>query len=437
MPDIVPSYSGDRTAFMRAITATSRGLHREGFLLRPIRRTSTEVCYGIVREERDEDRLDHDHEATVSWSAEQEIITGDHPIARRVDSSYASLKGRVVADDWSSSITSYLEAHDDARMRGDGRVYWVPPQRIDDIRRLGCFLSDVGIDLVMCELEPEAHAVVEDVARESLFDELDRLQEEAAAFDGKQKPGTYSRRLEEYQRLRERAILYRDALGVGAEAATQILTELEAKVSSMLDLRKQTTIHRDGSVTGPGVSSSPRPETTENATDPAFDPTEPIEDVAAMEGHPTRAPACIRFAGAEFTLHAEDENVLTYVSDEELAKKSRLFGGHGHRREVAAGRTSEAQCPELGANRSSSIPQHRGARGAHPGGRRTGAQGVGDRPGGVAPAAASPLANVLMAAAASTGAHCNTRWGAVRVEVSTSRLVASISAATSGGTMAS
>jgi hypothetical protein len=126
-----------------------------------------------------------------------------------VADSYRELRGKIVADDWAASITAYLEYHDAARVRGDGRVYWVPPQRVDDVRRLGAFLQEVGIDLILCELEPETRTVVEQVAHDSLADQLDQLQAEAAAFDGTQKPSTYARRLDEYQRLRERAILYR------------------------------------------------------------------------------------------------------------------------------------------------------------------------------------------------------------------------------------
>ena len=52
--DIIPSYTGDRAAIGRAVAQTSSGLAKEGFLLRPIRRTSAEVIYGIVAERKDE-----------------------------------------------------------------------------------------------------------------------------------------------------------------------------------------------------------------------------------------------------------------------------------------------------------------------------------------------------------------------------------------------
>jgi hypothetical protein len=329
----IPSYPGDRVAISRALTHASRGLQNEGFLLRPIRRTSADVVYGIVREQKDESlqRLDHDFEATISWSAEPDpsIVTGDHDVASRVREAFNTLRGKIVADDWSASITTYLESHDAARMRGDGRVYWVPPQRIEDVRKLSAFLATVGIDLILCEIEPEVQTVVQDVAQVSIDEELDRLQAEAAEFDGKQKPSTYARRLDDYQRLRNRAVLYRDALGVGVDRAKAVLDELEQKVSAMLDLRRQTTIHRDGSMSGPetGVSSESekapaRPVAAAPSETNVQDTTDDPQSAPVTEGEPSRAPVSIRFAGALFTLRDATDDVLTYTSDEAAAKSS-------------------------------------------------------------------------------------------------------------------
>jgi len=291
-PGFIPAYAGDRAAVSRAICQTSSGLHREGLLLRPIKRTSTEVVYGIVREQRDEqaERLDHEFEATVAWLAEPDasLVLGGHPVAQRVAEAYRELRGKIVADDWSATVTDYLERHDAARIRGDGRVSWVPPQRLAEVRRFSALLAEVGIDLVLCEIEAEARAVVENVAQVSLDDQLERLQAEAAAFDGTQKPSTYARRLGEYQRLRERAVLYRDALGVGVDRAEQVLSLLEQKVAAMLELRHQTVIRRDGSPKRTPPVAPPRPPS-------------------------------LRFGGAAFTLAATEDGILVFVSDEPAA----------------------------------------------------------------------------------------------------------------------
>lgn len=298
-PAFIPTYAGDRVAIGRAMSQASSGLQREGFLLRPITRTSTQVVYGIVKEDRDEalQKLDHDFEGHVSWSAEPDPgeVKGEHPIARRVAEVYRELRGKIVADDWSGVITAYLEKHDAARIRGDGRVYWVPPQRIPDVKKLGGFLAEVGIDLVLCEIEAESKTVVEQVAQDSLEDQLDRLQQEADAFDGTQKPSTYARRLDEYQRLRERAGLYKDALGLGVQKADKVLAELEQKVQTMLDLRLQTVVHRDGTV----------------------------DSISTGLAKSATSVPTLRFAGATFIpAESDDPSILLFVSDDNYARSS-------------------------------------------------------------------------------------------------------------------
>ena len=289
--DFIPAYAGDRTAIGRAISQASAGLQREGFLLRPITRTTSQVVYGVVKEDRDEARqkLDHEFEGLISWASEPDpaLVHGEHPIARRVAEAYRDLRGKITADDWSSAISAYLEHRHAARVRGDGRVYWVPPgEPLEAVRGLGSFLAQVGIDLVLCEIEGDSRAVVEAVAGESLDDQISALEREASDFDGTQKPTTYRRRLAQYERLRERAVLYRDALGLGVERAYQVLSELERKVGTMLDLRRETVIHR--------------------------------ERVAAS-GERTSPSSSLRFAGVTFTAVEADDD-LCFVSDDERAK---------------------------------------------------------------------------------------------------------------------
>ena len=288
--DIVPEYPGDRATIGRAFTLAKSGLGKDGLLLRPIKRSATELVYGVVKERADvvDQRLEHEFEAVVRWSSEPDAgqVHGDHPVAQRVGETYRSLRGTVTADDWSSTIASFLESHDAARVRSDGRIYWVPPQRVDAVRKLAAFLSEVGIDLILCELEPEVRQVVQSVAKDNLDDQISRLQAEVAAFDGKQKPSTYARRLDEFQRLRERAVLYRDALGLGVDRAHAVLAELERKVTEMFELRSATVIHRDGQAA----------------------------DVCPFGGGVPDGPApgfVLRFAGAEFTCKssADDDEV--------------------------------------------------------------------------------------------------------------------------------
>jgi len=303
--DLVPSYAGDRAAVGRAIQITSSGLWREQFLLRPLRRTSSEVTYAIVKERHfDKERLDHFQEALVRWTAEPDpsVIHGDHAIAHRVNDNYQNLRGKIVSEDWSAAIAAHLDKLDAAPVRSDGRVYWVPPQRVDEVRRLGDFLQAVGIDLILAEMEPETRTVVQEVVKDSLVDQIERLEAEVAGFDGRQKPSVYERRLKEYSRLRARAILYRDALGVGVDRTETVLDELEAKVTEMLDIRTNSVVHRDGSVDGALAGG----------------PLEPDIDGDACEASSPPATG-LRFGGAEFQPAASsDPDVLVFISGDEM-----------------------------------------------------------------------------------------------------------------------
>ena len=148
----------------------------------------------------------------------------------------------LVAGSASASLVAFRE---------DGRVYWLPPQSLTEVRRLQGFLNDVGMTLVVAEVEAETTGAVTEVVSESVADQVHKLTLEVAEFDGTQKPSTYVRRLEEYQSLRGKCVLYRDALGVGVDEAERALTELEGKVEAMLNVRTKSVVHRDGSMDTP------------------------------------------------------------------------------------------------------------------------------------------------------------------------------------------
>ena len=92
------------------------------------------------------------------------------------------------------------------------------------------------------------------------------------------------------------------ALGVGVDRAEQVLGELEQKVQTMLDIRRQTIIHKDGTISGPAASSKPKPTSPDK-------PATLIEQTAAL-------PALsLCFAGTTFTSADSDDDsaVLTYL----------------------------------------------------------------------------------------------------------------------------
>ena len=310
---IVPAYAGDRAAIGRAIVKTDTIINGQTYLLRPIRRTSSEVIYGIIRERQDgEEHLSHDHESTVTWHAEPspEYVEGDHTIAKRIHLAYAETRGKLVAEDWAATVTKELERFGAVAFREDGRVYWCPPQSLAAVRKLQSFLTDVGMTLVVAEVEAETTNAVTEVVSESVADQVHALALEVEAFDGTQKPSTYVRRLEEYHQLRQRCILYRDALGVGVDEAERALTELEGKVEAMLNVRTKSVVHRDGTI-APALPASKA--TTSDGADRSD----------KSDSNAPSAPSTItslKFAGATFTAaETPEQDEMIFVSGEPCA----------------------------------------------------------------------------------------------------------------------
>ncbi|MCP4607039.1 MAG: hypothetical protein GY847_42085 [Proteobacteria bacterium] len=316
-PQVIPEYAGDRAAVGRAIARTDTKIAGDTYLLRPIRRNSKEVIYGIVREDKhSDDHLDHAHEATVTWKSEPDsgVIEGNHTIANRVRGLYQDLRGKIVSEDWTAAVTAQLDTLGAVPFREDGRVYWVPPQSLDDVKRLREFLSEVGVSLVVAEVESESTGVVTEVVAENVDEQLLRLEKEVEDFSDTQKPSMFARRLEEFQKLKQKALLYESALGIASNRTTKVLTDLEQKVQAMLDIRSNTVVHKDGRVSKKGERV---PASRSSDVNPVGDvnDTRGVDNAIAPE-NPTMSKtqgSSLTFAGTKF------------VSGERRSKKELLF----------------------------------------------------------------------------------------------------------------
>ena len=249
---IVPQYAGDRQQISRAIGAVSSKASKGGWQLTSIKTGRHEVVYGISAVEKDQaqERVDFTFDDRLRWSDEGgngQHIEGMHAVAKEVETAYQGIRGRICPGDWTEALTTHLVGTCQAfPFREDGRVYWCPASHMAGLSTLGAFLRQVGIDLVVCEVETETREVIQQAAQESLADNLQMLQDDVAQFDGRQKPSNYRRRIEEIVQLRKRATVYHEALQVGVDQAQTILTKLEEQVKELLDCRESTVVHRNG-----------------------------------------------------------------------------------------------------------------------------------------------------------------------------------------------
>ena len=258
---MIPAYAGDRAQVSRAILAVSGKIARK-WKLTGIKTGSHEVVHGIsaVRIDQQNEKCTFPQEDCLRWSDEGgngQYIEGQHPVACAVNAEYQSIKERICPGDWSETLKNYLLDECQAfPFREDGRVYWIPPQTLAKLAPLTAFLADVGISLVVCEVETQARTIVQQAASESLQDKLTALKDEVDAFTGDEKPSNMKRRIGELEKLRRRAQTYQDALGIGVDQAQAVLDTLQGHVERLLGTRQATVVHRNGNRSHPNGAPS-------------------------------------------------------------------------------------------------------------------------------------------------------------------------------------
>lgn len=262
--EIVPEYAGDRAIVSRVIDGNASKFKKKGWHLTSLKRTGSRVLMTIHKAHKDAENRSAKlpQVGELEWVAEPKdagarnghyngIVSG-HEVGVELDALYQGLRGKITGADWTSSLTEYLTSECYAQAwRGDGRVYWVPPIGLDKVRELKSWLKSVGVTLALAEIEADVRESVQEVVEQSLVDQLDELAAEVEAFDGLQKPSTYTDRIERMHTLRKRAIVHCETLGIAKDTADAIKAKLDAMETTVADhLEKRQTIRvkRDGTI---------------------------------------------------------------------------------------------------------------------------------------------------------------------------------------------
>ena len=246
----LPTYAGDRAMLGKAISYVQTKVRKMDFRLESIKSGQKEIVYAIVEVDTNvsTETVDLTQCDLFRWEEGQPQVEGTHLIAQMVNLQFDQVRGLIHASDWTEALTTNLEHMCfAAKMREDGRIYYVPPGGLEAARTLQQFCQSAHINLVLCEIESEQVEVIAEAVQETMAEQLQQLQEAAEQFDGTQKPSTYSNRLEEYAALKTKAELYQASLHIGIEQITKALETLETKAAGYLDSRQGVTIHRDGS----------------------------------------------------------------------------------------------------------------------------------------------------------------------------------------------
>jgi hypothetical protein len=225
----------------------------DGYLVRPIEKSSSVTKLAIVRETRDpaNDRVVHAQEClillTTAPSPADPTVTvatllfsdPAHPLATRIHAEWTKLEGSTTAFEIRKAIISMLGACSAVVLREHGGVYWVADKYAPTVEALKKVIEETGrsqFDVLPLFATAIGSATVAASAKRSIADEVEALKAEVEKFKASApSAGVLGRRLTEYDDLRAKARLYRDVLSMDVGEMEQALADLETSVEAMLN----------------------------------------------------------------------------------------------------------------------------------------------------------------------------------------------------------
>lgn len=249
---VCPEYAGDRAIVGRVFGAMQGKVERAGWQIKRLETDHPQtIVYSIagIYKDTERERTDYQHEDAVRWDGtgmNGDHIEGTHEVARQLDGAYQQMRGLVCATDWTKRIIDYIVGDCGAMAINPRGAWWVPPAEVPKLLALRAMLAEVGIALIVCEVEPANVGDMREVATSGLHDQLEALREEVRGFDGTQKASVYKTRLEQLRAVRAKALAYEQAVGLKAQEFQAVLDAIDLEVRKHLTVRLETTIKKDG-----------------------------------------------------------------------------------------------------------------------------------------------------------------------------------------------
>ncbi len=241
-PKLLPEAPTPEKALKTACREQAVG--RSDYLIRLGKEDGYELVFAVVREEKDASgNVRHAQEARVSLqrsgSAALQTDAPAHTVVQAISEAYAGLLNMHTPDDVRRAVLRALDSFAAVTLREHGGVYWVPAPYAREVRRLQEALSRIGrsrMDLVPIHATPEGNASLGAAAHAAIQSEIEGLQAEIREFVDAP-PGrafTLVRRLQTFEDLRAKALLYQSVLNVQVSDLETSLTELAATVQALL-----------------------------------------------------------------------------------------------------------------------------------------------------------------------------------------------------------
>lgn len=250
LPNEVTPISAFRRAWKDASKRMSAGL-----MLRSIGDTPQSIQIALVKEERNtsQSTLDHeqllaiifdkkDHTISVDFTAIHKYTAtelANHEVVTLVRERYQHHL-LLTTEDMRKLITNFVHAKG-ISLRESGGVYFIPAPEQPTLESMTELVHKVGRNQVVFMPfydSPQAQAVLSGLAKESIAQDIQRLEEELdqLASDDKTRESTLQRRLELYEDLKSRVATFNMVLEVQADEFNNKIHDLQNKLRTQLGL---------------------------------------------------------------------------------------------------------------------------------------------------------------------------------------------------------
>lgn len=231
-PEIVAS-----SAFRKAVDVHKS---KTDYRILPIKlKGNDRVKFGVYNVETDEDLEDNrfDTISMITWHKNTEAVTVDGEVSELTSSimdTYHVFRETHVNSDIRSMLTSAIgESFAGAMVRDGGGIYFVAEPYSEMLIALRSVVRHFGSKLYLVPIHKPGDMA--EAARDTLEDNLQLLEQEVVGFQENLPRGdTLSRRLEEYQALKQKLVMYSSMLGFRSEDLSQKADDLDAVVTALL-----------------------------------------------------------------------------------------------------------------------------------------------------------------------------------------------------------
>jgi len=233
-------------AFTQAVNLAKRS--SEGHLLRYISRSKSKSVLGIVAESVDKKReeLDYNTGCKLTYSNGTLTKTKPHKVADIISTEYTLASTTYLRHDAHRMLTRNIKHKmNGIAVRPSGGVYFVPAEYMSILEKHQNVINNIGnSEFIILPLYGDSSTKknLNGVISSAIVEELKELQEnidKVSSLDHRIREDGLKTRLEAFRDIRKRADMYKQILDVKSTAIVEAIQLAEAKLQTLLGLKKE------------------------------------------------------------------------------------------------------------------------------------------------------------------------------------------------------